>query len=166
MSVRSGNMFELLNEDKSLVPSELPVSYRISSSELECKNWVSKDVENKKQSPFYRTKWCRYPKDKCPRGTNCKYAHDVDELIVRDCIYNDNCIYITKLGAFYENVNKRVCKYKHPGETDKNFYTRTGIKRMDRDNTTEVIRVREELVIQSVEIALKNGKKNIHIEVV
>jgi len=163
-------MFEMLADKESnndsynkCEPCEISLehSYTISSSEIS-----HRVGGGKTESPFYRTKWCRYNKDKCPRGDNCRYAHNTTELITRACVYNQDCMYVNKIqDNTYINNGKHICRYKHPSESDDSFNERTDMKPEYKEDTTEIIRVRQQLVLKSVEIALQNGKRNIHIEV-
>ena len=45
---------------------------------------------------------------------NCRYAHNINELLVKNCKFNEHCKYSYK------------CRYKHSNETMDNFYKRRG----------------------------------------
>jgi hypothetical protein len=55
----------------------------------------------------------------CPYGSECHYAHSREELIVTECAYGDDCIFMCD----YNNSNK-VCYFIHPKENMDEYYTR------------------------------------------
>ena len=74
---------------------------------------------------------------KCPHGDRCNFAHSLDELQIRLCKFEDRCkfIYTTPNGQIRNRKNCRACKAKHPGETDANYFTRTGICKVAQPRT-------------------------------
>ena len=74
---------------------------------------------------------------KCPYGDRCNFAHSLDELQIRLCKFEDKCkfIYITPTGQIRNRKNCRACKAKHPGETDANYFARTGICKVAQPRT-------------------------------
>lgn len=163
----------------------------------------------------------------CPHGEKCRFAHNIDQLVVRECFFGERCRFIiNRDNTFFNKTKTKQCDHKHPGETTQNYQTRTGISKLnsldviDRErelaNITEVIvpvqvikqvnrqmfgqdsvpdtvlnswkqreeqttiiskeeakeeeetvlRVPMEMAIQAMEMAMKNGKTNIRVEIV
>jgi hypothetical protein len=97
------------------------------------KGW--KMIESKKikeQEPlpkptFEKTQICRIYKEnkKCPHGSNCRFAHHQSELVVNSCHFGEKCRSIRFNNKEYSNKNdKKICIYKHPGETINNYNKR------------------------------------------
>lgn len=58
---------------------------------------------------------------------NCRFAHDIKELVIRDCLFKNDCKYIKKVDNQYVNICKtKICEFKHNKETNDNYYTRIG----------------------------------------
>lgn len=58
-----------------------------------------------------------------PSGT-CTYAHDQDQLLVKDCFYEEHCHHITFENNIYSTKESIICMYKHPDETFENYKKR------------------------------------------
>ena len=67
---------------------------------------------------------------KCPHGDNCRFAHNVDELQIPQCMFGCDCRFVSQRGGgqFLNSSDKKVCKFIHTGESKESFYSRTGIK--------------------------------------
>jgi hypothetical protein len=75
-----------------------------------------------------RTKMCKYIKAEvaCPHGAGCRFAHSADELEVAECAFGNVCKLTRLVNGVYVNGNRRrICKFKHVGETKEAFFTRT-----------------------------------------
>jgi len=98
----------------------------------------TKDMESK----LTKTRLCRSVEKgtPCPHGSRCRFAHSVEELRIKDCVFGDACKFVckSKSGEYFNrkeftdrNGNRKKCKAcscRHTGETDRNFFERTGIK--------------------------------------
>jgi hypothetical protein len=58
-----------------------------------------------------------------PSGA-CTYAHDQDQLLVKDCLYKEHCHHITLENNIYSTKESIICMYKHPDETFENYKKR------------------------------------------
>lgn len=58
-----------------------------------------------------------------PEG-ECTYAHNKEQLIVRDCMFNDECKHMLLGGDVYTSNGSIVCMFKHPEETFENYNDR------------------------------------------
>ena len=66
-------------------------------------------------------------KEPCPHGDNCRFAHDLDELNVSDCLFHDKCYFVQMHNGVLCNHGEKICRHKHPQETKQNVFLRTGI---------------------------------------
>ena len=66
-------------------------------------------------------------KEPCPHGENCRFAHDLDELNVSDCLFHDKCYFVRMHNGVLCNHGEKICRHKHPQETKQNVFLRTGI---------------------------------------
>lgn len=84
---------------------------RFSSLELE-DEYIRKNayniLSNKQllQDNLYKTSMCRH---KNCTIQNCSFAHNLDELRVRNCIFGEECLFI--------NSKNKPCMFKHPHES-------------------------------------------------
>ena len=67
-------------------------------------------------------------KKKCRHGTNCRYAHSIDDLQVAECFFKESCNHVRKSGNDYVNssTNKK-CSFIHPGESMQCYSCRLGL---------------------------------------
>ena len=93
---------------------------------------IEKPIENKKQPIVskpkisnLKTQLCKsyYLKNPCFHGKTCRYAHNLDELVVTNCGY-DNCKLVKYNNGSYTNTGSKICSYKHKGETKDNYIKR------------------------------------------
>ncbi len=64
---------------------------------------------------------CKYKKE-------CRFAHSLDELVIRNCPFKDNCRLIKfNKNSKIINVGSMTCMNKHPGENQDEFIERTGL---------------------------------------
>ena len=109
-----------------------PVSYEATSVlNNERQERVNKAFEKVKNKTFTKddlrkTKICRN-KD-CSWGSDCNYAHSVEELQVHDCGFGDDCkhVYIDS-GTVHNSKTGKICRYKHTSESMEQCKIRIGI---------------------------------------
>jgi hypothetical protein len=58
-----------------------------------------------------------------PSG-ECTYAHDKDQLIVKDCNFGDKCNHVTRHEDSYVTVGDIICMFRHWDETFDNYNDR------------------------------------------
>ena len=99
---------------------------KIDKTWVEVKKKTKKEENVKKDIGNTRTRMCSY--NKCPHGTNCRFAHSTKELNILECTF-DSCKLVRMVNHKYINayMNKR-CERRHKNENDNNFFIRTGIK--------------------------------------
>lgn len=54
----------------------------------------------------------------------CTYAHDEDQLLVKDCLYQESCRHVTFENNVYSTKDSIICMYKHQDETFINYKDR------------------------------------------
>ena len=138
-----------------------------------------------------RAQMCRSvgSNEPCRHGNNCRFAHDISELVFLYCSFGLDCRNVDRQSSgVYKNKAGKTCNHLHPGETKASVCNRAGItyflpkdtpstslsstkKSSEKDQTKTdedeiVIRVPKELALQAMEIAMKSGKTNIRIEIV
>jgi hypothetical protein len=64
----------------------------------------------------------------CSHGEKCRFAHSLEELVTRNCIFNDNCRFVKfRKGKLVNNESSNICMNKHPHENQDDFMERTGL---------------------------------------
>ena len=101
-----------------------------------------------------RTRMCRSIKEgkQCPHGKKCRFAHSTDELVIADCIWGRNCRKVERNndGVYKTVVQNKICEHRHPSETEYNYYSRTGLKKVVEPEIT-LVKTHVEKVIKKPE---------------
>jgi len=63
----------------------------------------------------------------CSHGEKCRFAHSLEELVTRSCIFNDNCRFVKFRKGKLVNNESNICMNKHPHENQDEFMERTGL---------------------------------------
>ena len=87
--------------------------------------------KEKLASSFIKSKMC-FSLDKnetCQNGTNCRFAHSLEELNVSNCLFEQRCRFVRMSNGKLVNNGEKVCSHKHPHETKETFISRTGLDR-------------------------------------
>ena len=63
----------------------------------------------------------------CSHGDGCRFAHSLDELVIRDCYFKDNCRFVKIKSGKLVNDGSNTCRNKHPQESKDDFIKRTGL---------------------------------------
>jgi hypothetical protein len=65
--------------------------------------------------------------------TNCKFAHKIEDLVQKDCRFGIACKFVRRIQNL-QYINKKfgqtgkTCSCIHPGEDERGFYARMGVK--------------------------------------
>jgi hypothetical protein len=105
-------------------------------------------LESKKKTQDYSrlkcTKPCSYVLNKTEQGEYgvctrevCTFAHSLEEFVLPQCLFGANCWY-----------KENTCAFKHPNESDMEYYERTGTEQPDLPCTSEKVRVPGKVVEQ------------------
>ena len=121
---------EELNYALSLLPKEKCIEFEgVKYFGKLQSDIIPKIIENPKKKE--KTQMCRSVKEKtkCPHKTNCRYAHNFDELVVSLCGFNEKCRGVNQdnRGNYLNATNGKVCCYRHPGETKDNYRKRVNV---------------------------------------
>lgn len=118
--------------------------------EMEKQKEIIEKEEAERAKQMEKTKMCYtvivkgkvVPQDTCPKyGENCKYAHNLAELKIRECKFGDSCRFVKylKSGGIVNVKGEKVCEYMHKGELQKEYYNRTGINNNKTKQTKNTI---------------------------
>lgn len=91
-------------------------------------------IEN--TSEMSKTKMCKSVEEgkKCLNGDNCRFAHNIDQLSIKECIFKDRCTFVvcqeTDTGVIYTNneTKQKLCQFLHPREILENYLARMNNK--------------------------------------
>jgi hypothetical protein len=89
----------------------------------------------------------------CMFGESCHYAHAVSQIVIVDCAYGDNCIFIEndESGNYVNTDIDKICFFKHPSESDDDYHFRVG-------NTKPPIKhVKESVVVNPIKLNIEDG---------
>jgi len=120
------------------------LSYRESKSGRYRKNGHNRDaafdiLSNKTQleKRLMNTSMCtNYLRNRtCRHGSNCRYAHSIDELRMYDCLFGKNCKHVSYQGNNIVDNGGKKCKHRHPEETREMFFKRTGLDKYVKSKT-------------------------------
>jgi len=80
---------------------------------------------------FIKSKMCfsLNKNETCQNGTNCRFAHSLEELNVSNCLFEQRCRFVRMSNGKLVNNGEKVCAHKHPHETKETFISRTGLDR-------------------------------------
>ena len=77
------------------------------------------------------TQMCRSvgTNEPCRHGNNCRFAHDMSELVFLYCSFGLGCRNVDRQSSgVYKNKVGKTCNHMHPGETKASVCNRAGIK--------------------------------------
>ena len=85
--------------------------------------------KDKIRQQLKRTKMCMSVSNgtTCPHGVNCRFAHSPDELSISDCFFGSRCKFVCCRNGVFSNTGNKPCQHRHPGETEDNYFKRTGL---------------------------------------
>lgn len=88
--------------------------------------------ENTEREETYKTKMCKSVEEgrKCINGDSCRFAHDIKQLSIKDCIFASRCTFVNSdtingnIVYTNNNTKQKLCQFLHPGETIENYVSR------------------------------------------
>ena len=86
----------------------------------------------------------------CRHGELCRFAHSLEELVIRDCNFKDKCRFVRIKSGKLVNDGENICRNKHPQESQDDFIRRSGLSRY---KTTH-----EEIDVEEVELDYEESK--------
>ena len=99
-----------------------------------CEAFETLADKKEQEVAFARTRMCNSVDTgkRCRHGKRCRFAHSIEELTVRECKFRDGCRFITpdEVKGCVNSVGKagKPCGFKHPCESDAQYYARLGLK--------------------------------------
>lgn len=104
-------------------PTKIMLGHRSYEDELYEKEKLAKS--------FIKSKMCfsLNKNETCQNGTNCRFAHSLEELNVSNCLFEQRCRFVRMSNGKLVNNGEKVCSHKHPHETKETFISRTGLDR-------------------------------------
>jgi hypothetical protein len=66
-------------------------------------------------------------KETCRHGRGCRFAHSLEELVMRACFFKDECRFVRFERNKLVNNGRDICRNKHPHETENEFLERVGL---------------------------------------
>ena len=81
------------------------------------------DLEN------FKTRMCNSldTNQLCRHGEECRFAHSLEELVIRDCRFKNECRFVKIKSGKIVNDGSNTCRNKHPQESKDDFIKRTGL---------------------------------------
>jgi len=70
----------------------------------------------------------------CLHGDLCRFAHSLEELVTRDCHFNDKCRFVKIKSGKLVNDGSNICRNKHPQESQDDFLRRIGLSHYKINN--------------------------------
>ena len=82
----------------------------------------------------FKTRMCNSldTREICRHGGNCRFAHSLEELVIRDCHFKDKCRFVKIKGSKLVNDGNNTCRNKHPQESQDDFIKRTGLSHYNK----------------------------------
>ena len=95
------------------------------NNDMNYENMIVKRKDAIFKDANYKTKICDSIKNKipCKHGVNCRFAHNLRELAVKNCEFEDKC------------HDKTKCCYKHKSESIEEFYMKLYLQVFNIDTT-------------------------------
>ena len=144
---KSGNRYEVMLDDMSNSMNEFP-SLSDASTVKQTKTGGKKNViklvvplktykdelrekytESRPVLENFKTRMCNSldTNQVCRHGDECRFAHSLEELVIRDCHFKDKCRFVKIKGRKLVNDGSNTCRNKHPQESQDDFIKRTGL---------------------------------------
>ena len=134
------------------------------------KNEREVEINNIQRQNLLRIKPCHFVvrKDNNKFGVcyreECSFAHSLNELNIPKCIFGDDCkkIYATWDYNLGINDSNKKCEFKHPFESNEEYFNRTKIRIPDLPKTHE--HSRKPMKDVKKEEVKKDVKKEVQVE--
>ena len=145
-SWKSGNRYQVMSNDMSNDMKEFPSlsdASTVKQTKTSKKNVIKlvvplktyKDELREKYTASrpmlenFKTRMCNSldTKEVCRHGEECRFAHSLEELVIRDCHFKDKCRFVKIKSGKLVNEGSNTCRNKHPQESQDDFIKRTGL---------------------------------------
>ena len=107
--------------------------------------------KEKLASSLTKTRMCNSvdKNEQCVHGDNCRFAHNLVELKISTCVFEDKCRFVRMWNGKLYNNGAKICNHKHPQENTEDFMCRVGLDRYNKQNKNKEILLRPAQIVQS-----------------
>jgi hypothetical protein len=108
-----------------------------------------------------KTKLCDsfFSGNPCRHGEKCRYAHNTDDLVIRDCPHGRDCLFVLRHKGTFQNTEGKFCKCIHPDESRENYFVRNEISVKPVEKKPECCKTKTK-ICNSVSQGVKCRHKN------
>jgi hypothetical protein len=95
--------------------------------------------KEKLETALAKTRMCNSidKKEECNHGDKCRFAHNLSELKISNCLFEDNCRFVKMCDGKLQNNGAKICNHKHPQESKEDFMSRVGLDRYNKQKSKE-----------------------------
>ena len=92
--------------------------------------------KEKLETALVKTRMCNSVdmKEVCKHGDKCRFAHNLDELKISTCLFEDKCRFVKICNGKLQNDGFKICNHKHPQESTEDFISRVGLDKYNKQN--------------------------------
>ena len=104
--------------------------------------------KEKLETSLAKTRMCNSidKKEKCKHGDQCRFAHNLSELKISDCLFEDKCCFVKMCDSKLQNNGVKICNHKHPQESKEDFISRVGLDRYNKRKESLLSRPQQQFV--------------------
>ena len=98
--------------------------------------------KEKLASSLTKTRMCNSvdKNEPCTHGDKCRFAHNLTELKISTCIFEDRCRFVRMWNGKLYNNGDKICNHKHPQENKEDFMSRVGLDRYNKKSKETLLR--------------------------
>jgi hypothetical protein len=104
--------------------------------------------KEKLEMALAKTRMCNSidKKEECKHGDQCRFAHNLSELKISNCLFEDNCRFVKMSDGKLRNNGTKICNHKHPQESKEDFMSRVGLDRYNKSKESLLTRPQQQFV--------------------
>ena len=97
--------------------------------------------KEKLASSLAKTRMCNSvdKNEQCVHGDSCRFAHNLTELKISTCIFEDRCRFVRMWNGKLYNNGDKICNHKHTQENTEDFMSRVGLDRYNKQKSKETL---------------------------
>ena len=106
--------------------------------------------KEKLETALAKTRMCNSidKKEECKHGDQCRFAHNLSELKISNCLFEDNCRFVKMSDGKLRNNGAKICNHKHSQESKEDFISRVGLDKYNKRKESLLTRPQQQLVPQ------------------
>ena len=95
--------------------------------------------KEKLETALVKTRMCNSVdmKEVCKHGDSCRFAHNLNELKISTCLFEDKCRFVKICDGKLLNNGVKICNHKHPQESTEDFMSRVGLDKYNKQKKKE-----------------------------